>query len=587
MMRTHYCAEVNEALAGQNVTLCGWVHRRRDLGGLVFLTLRDRTDLIQIVFEPEKAALMEEALKLRPEFVVCISGIVRLRPQDMVNSQMRTGKIEIEGASLDILNIAQTPPFLPDEQQNVHDDLRYRYRYLDLRRPEMQKKLMLRAQLTRAIRGYLDKAGFLDIETPMLTRATPEGARDYLVPSRVHPGAFYALPQSPQLFKQLLMMSGFDRYYQIVRCFRDEDLRADRQPEFTQLDIETSFMDKKAIMNLMEAMMRAIFKEVLQVDLPNPFPVMSFDEAMRRFGSDKPDLRITLEWIDIGNIVQASEFKVFSESANNPNGRVVALKLPNGAELSRKNLDDYAQWLSAYGAKGLAWLKLTEEGIQSPVAKFLSEDIIKAILARTEMQKGDILFFGAGESETVNASMGALRVKLSHEHGFVDQASWKPLWIVDWPMFEKNDLGRWQAAHHPFTAPAVSDPETLLTSAPETLRAHAYDMVLNGYEIGGGSIRIHETAMQEAVFHLLGIEHEEAYQKFGFLLEALKYGCPPHGGIAFGIDRIAMLMAGSNSIRDVIAFPKTQSAACLLTDAPAPVDAHQLSELGLKNSNSI
>lgn len=585
-MRSHYCAHVNEVMAGQSVSVCGWVHNRRDHGGVIFLDVRDSSGLVQVVYEPEFADIFSIAEKLRHEFVVRIEGEVRLRPEGMINERMATGHIEILGTKLEILNQSQTPPFLPDEFQSVNEDLRYRYRYLDLRRKEMQENLLLRHNLIRIIREYLNKQHFVDIETPMLTKATPEGARDYLVPSRVHPGQFYALPQSPQLFKQLLMMSGFDKYYQIVRCFRDEDLRADRQPEFTQLDIEMAFISEENIMRLIEGMLQLVFKEILQVDLPEKLPKMTYAEAMRRFGSDKPDLRIPLELVDIADLVKGCEFNVFASAAENVEGRVVALKLSDGCALTRKELDDYAQFVSIYGAKGLAYIKVNDlsqgiQGLQSPIIKFLTEECIHAIIERVEAKSGDVIFFGAGLAQIVNESMGALRSKLGHDRGLVEPG-WRLLWIVDWPMFEVDiktkDL---IPMHHPFTSPqqlSIAD----LKEHPTTTLARAYDIVINGYEIGGGSIRIHRPDLQETVFDLIGIGEEEAKEKFGFLLDALQYGCPPHGGIALGVDRLAMLLTNSSSIRDVIAFPKTQSAACLLTSAPGVVNNSQLNELGIR-----
>lgn len=584
-MRTNYCSDVNEAMINATTTVCGWVHNRRDHGGVIFLDIRDSSGLVQVVYEPELTDVFAIAEKLRHEFVVRVTGNVRPRPAGMVNDKMATGRIEIVGTQLEILNQAQTPPFLPDEHQLINEDLRYRYRYLDLRRPDMQHNITLRHNLVQCVRGYLNAQGFLDIETPMLTKATPEGARDYLVPSRVHPGEFYALPQSPQLFKQLLMMSGFDKYYQIVRCFRDEDLRADRQPEFTQLDIEMAFIDMPVIMQLIEGLLKTVFKTVLNVTLPETLPTMSYTEAMRRFGSDKPDLRNPLELVDIADIVRDCSFNVFATAANDPKGRVAALKLPDGCnKLSRKELDAYGEFVGIYGAKGLAYIKVNDkeqglEGLQSPIIKFLSEQHVNAILDRLDAQTGDVIFFGADKEKIVNESMGALRIRLGQDCKLLT-SDWQLVWIIDWPMFESED-NRLQAMHHPFTAPQNLSAESLRANPTDTL-AKAYDIVINGYEIGGGSIRIHQPQMQKTVFELLGIGEEEAKDKFGFLLDALEFGCPPHGGIALGVDRLAMLLTSSSSIRDVIAFPKTQSAACLLTSAPTAIGQTQLSELGIR-----
>jgi aspartyl-tRNA synthetase len=585
-MRSHYCGDVNESLVEQTVTVAGWMHRRRDHGGVIFIDLRDREGLVQIVCNPEDAESFAVAEKVRSEYVLQIEGVVNPRPAGSENTDLKSGKIEIIAKRVTILNSSETPPFPLTEQAEVNEDIRLRHRYIDLRRPEMLQKLRFRSQIIRQLRQYLDNHGFMDIETPILTKATPEGARDYLVPSRTHPGDFFALPQSPQLFKQLLMVAGMDRYYQVVRCFRDEDLRADRQPEFTQLDIETSFVEEEDLMQLMEEMIRDLFANVLEQPLPNPFPRMTYADAMDRYGSDKPDLRIALKLVDVSDLMQGVDFKVFSAPANDENGRVAALRVPGGNSLSRKEIDDYTKFVSIYGAKGLAYIKVNDlavgrEGLQSPILKFLPDEVVDAILQRTAAETGDLVFFGADKATIVNESLGALRVKIGHDLNMVEHG-WKPLWVVEFPMFEWDDkTQRWYALHHPFTAPRESDID-LLSNDPGKCLSRAYDMVLNGTELGGGSIRIHKTDLQQKVFEMLGIPAEEAEEKFGFLLQALKYGCPPHGGLAFGLDRLAMLMTGSSSIRDVMAFPKTQSAACLLTNAPSPVSDEQLKELNIR-----
>jgi aspartyl-tRNA synthetase len=588
-MRSVYCGELNESHIDKKVILCGWVHYRRDLGGLIFLEIRDRSGLVQTVFMPDgdTATVFKKAEQLRKEYVVRIQGTVTKRPEGTQNRAQPTGMIEISVTDLEILSASEPLPFYPDDHQTVSEEIRLKYRYLDLRRPEMFSRFQFRSKLTRIIREYLDNRGFLDIETPILTKATPEGARDYLVPSRNYPGSFYALPQSPQLFKQLLMMSGMERYYQIARCFRDEDLRADRQPEFTQLDIETSFLTQDSILQLIEDMLRLVFSEMLQVSLPNPFPRMSYDEAMNRFGIDRPDLRNPLELVEISDLVKDVEFKVFSGPAIDKDGRVAVIKVPKGGErLSRKEIDDYTQFVAQFGAKGLAYIKVNHreqgrEGLQSPILKFLPDDALNAILERTQAQSGDILFFGADKAKIVNDSLSQLRNKLGQDLGLL-QGEWQILWVVDFPMFIADPSGKhWEPVHHPFTMPLVDTPEAL-EAEPGRYKALAYDVVLNGTELGGGSIRIHSSELQQAVFNILGIDAERAKDKFGFLLDALKYGCPPHGGIALGIDRIVMLMTGANSIREVIAFPKTQTGACPLTAAPSPVDSSQLKELGIR-----
>ena len=584
-MRTHYCGELTRQHVDQQVSVCGWVNRRRDHGGVIFVDLRDKKGMLQVVFDPDDDAMFSAAETLRNEYVIQVEGRLRLRPEGTHNPEMITGEVELLAHKLTVLNASETPPFQLDDE-DVHDDNRLKYRYIDLRKPEMQYRMQLRARVTHYLRSWLENQEFLDIETPMLTRATPEGARDYLVPSRTHPGQFFALPQSPQLFKQLLMMSGMDRYYQIVRCFRDEDLRADRQPEFTQLDLETSFMDEEAIMEMMESMMRGLFVEVLSAEVEDKFPRMSWAEAMERFGSDKPDLRIKLELQTISDVLEEVEFKVFSGPANDPEGRVAALCLPGGNTLTRKEIDDYTAYVGRYGARGLAYIKCNDvsqgrDGLQSPILKFLPDEAIATILERTAAESGDLIFFGADKTQVVNESLGALRIKLGHDRGLVEEG-WRFLWVVDFPMFEHvAGDDRWNALHHPFTAPATDNPDEL-EADPGNMLSRAYDMVLNGTELGGGSVRIHKTEMQQRVFSLLGIGEQEAEDKFGFLLTALKYGCPPHGGIAFGLDRLVMLMSGASSIRDVMAFPKTQTASCLLTQAPAAVSDRQLRDLSIR-----
>ena len=583
-MRSHYCGQVDETLVGEQVTVAGWVHRRRDHGGVIFVDLRDREGLLQVVFDPDRPEIFREAERLRSEYVLRVKGRVRERPEGTVNPNMATGRVELLAEELTTLNESPTPPFHHDEHTN--EELRLKYRYLDLRREPMLKNLRLRHRVTQALRNFLDANGFIDVETPVLTRATPEGARDYIVPSRTHPGKFFALPQSPQLFKQLLMMSGLDRYYQIARCFRDEDLRADRQPEFTQLDVEMSFVDEEAVMGIMEELIRKVFRTVMNVELPSPFPRMSYKEAMQRFGSDKPDLRIPLELVEVSDLLDEVEFKVFAGPAKDPEGRVAALRLPAGGELSRKEIDDYTAFVARYGAKGLAYIKVNDastgrDGLQSPILKFLPDSAVSGIMERTQAATGDLVFFGADKARVVNDALGALRVRLGEDRGMVAQG-WRPLWVVEFPMFERDrQAQRWTSLHHPFTAPSIDDPSALRESPAEVL-SRAYDMVLNGSELGGGSIRIHSKTMQSAVFDLLEITRDEAEEKFGFLLRALEFGCPPHGGIAFGLDRLVMLMAGAESIRDVIAFPKTQTASCPLTNAPGEVGAAQLREVGIR-----
>lgn len=584
-MRTHYCGQINESLIGESVELCGWVHRRRDHGGLIFIDLRDREGRVQVVFNPESSAFAL-AETVRNEYVIKIHGLVRHRPEGTVNEKLKTGRVEVVASDITILNSSEPVPFRIDDYTEVNEETRLHYRYLDLRREEMSERLKFRARLNQKIRNYLNHHDFLEIETPFLTKSTPEGARDYLVPSRVYPGSFYALPQSPQIFKQLLMVAGMDRYYQIVRCFRDEDLRADRQPEFTQLDLEMSFVDQTAVMQLIEAMVREVFMELLGVALPDPFPHMTYSEAIRRFGIDRPDLRIPLEFVDVADLLREVEFKVFAAAANDPQSRIVALRVPSGGDLSRKEIDDYTHLVCGLGAKGLAYIKVNDlaagvTGLQSPILKFLPEPVVMAILARVNAQTGDLIFFGADKAKVVNDSLSALRIRLGHDRKLLEEG-WRFVWVVDFPLFEWDDKEkRWQSPHHPFTQPKSQDPNEVMAKPGEML-SNAYDLVLNGSELGGGSIRIHNAQMQRAIFKALGISEQEAEEKFAHLLTAFRYGCPPHGGFAFGMDRVAMLLTGASSIREVIAFPKTQSAQCPLTSAPGEVSDAQLKELGLK-----
>ena len=584
-MRTHYCGHVDEQLMDQEVEVCGWVHRRRDHGGVIFIDLRDREGMVQVVYDPDTHDVFATAERVRNEFVLRVKGKVRARPEGTVNANLRTGKIEILGLELEILNRSEPPPFLVEDDTDASEEVRLRHRYLDLRRPEMLNRLKIRAKITSRLRRFLDEREFMEIETPFLTKATPEGARDYVVPSRTHQGKFFALPQSPQLFKQLLMVSGMDRYYQVARCFRDEDLRADRQPEFTQLDIEASFITEDQITTLMEDMFRDLFTHILEIPLPAQFPRMTYAEAQERYGSDKPDLRVPLELVTITDLMKSVEFKVFAGPANDPKGRIAALRVPKGGALSRKEIDDYTKFVAIYGARGLAYIKVNDlsqgrEGLQSPILKFLPDEVIDGIMKRVGAEDGDLVFFGADKEKIVNESLGALRVKVGHDKGMIEHG-WKPLWVVDFPMFEYDEKeNRFDALHHPFTAPVGTVEE--VAANPEKALSRAYDLVLNGTEVGGGSIRIHSPEMQEEVLKLLGIDEEEANDKFGFLLKALSFGCPPHGGIAFGLDRLAMLMTGAASIRDVMAFPKTQSAGCPLTDAPSDIGQQHMRELGIR-----